>query len=105
VGDPLVVDIDVEDGGRTVRVRPHGDIDLANVEVLQDHLAALPEGVVLVVDLEDVPFIDSSAINAILRAGVDREEHGGSVRLAHPGAGARRALEVLELLDLVEPDA
>jgi anti-sigma B factor antagonist len=104
MGDPLVVDVDHEDEGRTVRVRPRGDIDLATVAVLQACLRSLPAAAEVVVDLADVAFIDSSGINAVLRANLDREGHGGRVRVAHPRPSTRRALEALDLLDLVDPE-
>jgi anti-sigma B factor antagonist len=105
--DPLVVEVDHEDEGQTLRVRPHGDIDLASISALEQCLASLTAATaeLVVVDLADVAFIDSTGINAILRADADRQAHGSRVRVAHPTDAARRALAVLDLLDLVLPDA
>jgi len=48
----------------------------------------------LVVDLEQVSFLDSSGIGVLM--GVQRRlrEHGGSLRLAAPSARVRRVLEL-----------
>lgn len=105
MGDQLTVEVDHEDEGRTRRVRPRGEIDLATIDTLQRCLESLPcEVELVVVDLAEVPFIDSSGINAILRAHADRQATGGRVRIAHPTPAARRAFEVLDLCDLVDPD-
>jgi anti-sigma B factor antagonist len=74
-----------------------GEVDLATCPQLRGVLAQLvDQGVYhLVVDLEQVSFLDSSGVGVLL--GVHRRirEHGGSLRLAAPSARVRRVLELI----------
>jgi len=72
-----------------------GELDLYNAEevrtALLDACAAEPE--VLVVDLEQVTFIDSTALGVLIEARSRMADRSG-FRLAAPGLETRRALEV-----------
>ena len=72
-----------------------GELDLYNAEevrsALLDACAAQPQ--VLVVDLEEVRFIDSTALGVLIEARSRMVDRGG-FRLAAPGLETRRALEV-----------
>ena len=72
-----------------------GELDLYNAEevrsALLDALAAEPQ--VLVVDLEQVTFIDSTALGVMIE-GRSRMADRSGFRLAAPGLETRRALEV-----------
>jgi anti-sigma B factor antagonist len=72
-----------------------GELDLYNAEevrsALLDACSAEPE--VLVVDLEEVRFIDSTALGVLIEARSRMTDRGG-FRLAAPGLETRRALEV-----------
>ncbi len=72
-----------------------GELDLYNAEevrsALLDACAAEPE--VLVVDLEQVTFIDSTALGVLIEARSRMAARSG-FRLAAPGLETRRALEV-----------
>lgn len=72
-----------------------GELDLYNAEevrrALLDTLADAPE--LLVVDLEGVTFIDSTALGVLIEARSRMNDRGG-FRLAAPGLEVRRALEV-----------
>ncbi|HET7571144.1 MAG TPA: STAS domain-containing protein [Gaiellaceae bacterium] len=81
------------DGGVVVRLA--GELDLYNAEevraALLDCCSDAPER--LVVDLEQVRFIDSTALGVLIEAR-SRMENRRGFRLAAPGLETRRALEV-----------
>jgi anti-sigma B factor antagonist len=72
-----------------------GELDLYNAEevrtALLDTLADGPE--LLIVDLEAVTFIDSTALGVLIEARSRMNDRGG-FRLAAPGLEVRRALEI-----------
>jgi anti-sigma B factor antagonist len=72
-----------------------GELDLYNAEEVRGALldACAGEPSVLVVDLEEVRFIDSTALGVLIEAGARMADRSG-FRLAAPGLGTRRALEV-----------
>ncbi|HZD01709.1 MAG TPA: STAS domain-containing protein [Actinomycetes bacterium] len=88
-----------------LRVRRHdhlavvhvgGEVDLATCPQLRDVLAQLVDRGVyhLVVDLEQVSFLDSSGIGVLIGVLQRVREHGGSVRLTAPSPQVRRVLEL-----------
>jgi anti-sigma B factor antagonist len=85
--------VSVDEAGDGLVVRLAGDLDLYNVEQVKAALAATvdrrPER--LVVDLEAVEFMDSTALAALVEA---RRAHGAGFRLAAAQPEVRRALEV-----------
>jgi anti-sigma B factor antagonist len=88
-----VAGVDRQSG--TVVVSLAGELDLYNAEevrsALLDACAGEPEA--LVVDLEQVRFIDSTALGVLIEAR-SRMPNRGGFRLAAPGLETRRALEV-----------
>ena len=76
-------------------MRLTGELDLHNAEQLREGLARAladnPER--LVVDLERVEFIDSTALGVLVEAR-RRLADGTKFRLAAPGVEVRRALEI-----------
>ncbi|HEX5173893.1 MAG TPA: STAS domain-containing protein [Gaiellaceae bacterium] len=91
--ESAVAGVDQRDG--RVVVSLSGELDLYNAEevrsVLLDACAAEPR--TLVVDLEGVRFIDSTALGVLIEARSRLADRGG-FRLAAPGLETRRALEV-----------
>ena len=85
--------VDRRDGAVVVSLA--GELDLYNAEevrrALLDTLADGPH--VLVVDLAEVTFIDSTALGVLIEARSRMVERSG-FRLAAPGLEVRRALEV-----------
>jgi len=88
------VEIAQRDGG--IEVALTGEIDLSTVEELQERLApALGEDPGLIVlDLRQVSFLDSSGLRLILR--LNRRQHDGGGRLVLV-RGGRRVSRVLEI--------
>ena len=85
----------VDTGDGTVVVSLAGELDLYNAEEVRDALldATAGEPGVVVVDLEEVRFIDSTALGVLIEAR-SRMADRGAFRLAAPGLETRRALEV-----------
>jgi anti-sigma B factor antagonist len=72
-----------------------GELDLYNAENVRAALleCCAAEPPVLVVDLEQVTFIDSTALGVLIEARSRMADRGG-FRLAAPGLETRRALEI-----------
>jgi anti-anti-sigma factor len=84
----------VDEHGDAIVVRLGGDLDLYNVEQVRAALAGAADRAAgrVVVDLEQVEFVDSTALGALVEA--RRGLGGGAFRLAAPQPEVRRALEV-----------
>jgi anti-sigma B factor antagonist len=78
------IDIDISDQNGYKVVRPSGDLDVYTVGSLRDAIGAMIEGEAakVVVDLDGVPFMDSSGLGALM-GGVRRlREAGGDLAIA-----------------------
>jgi anti-sigma B factor antagonist len=78
------VEIELEDGGDYRILRPRGDLDVYTVGSLRDALGKLIEerSPRVVVDLDGVPFMDSSGLGALM-GGVRRmRETGGDLAIS-----------------------
>lgn len=79
-----------------------GEIDLAVVPdvVTEFEYAIVQLSPVVVVDLDQVEFIDSSGLGALVRARRTAQEHGGDVVLAGADEQVREVLALTNLADL-----
>ncbi len=78
------VEIEIEEAGDYRVLRPNGDLDVYTVGSLRDAIATLidQETSRVVVDLDGVPFMDSSGLGALM-GGVRRlREAGGDLAIA-----------------------
>lgn len=78
------VEIEIEEKGDYRVLRPSGDLDVYTVGSLRDALARTVEeqSLQIVVDLDGVPFMDSSGLGALM-GGVRRlREAGGDLAIA-----------------------
>ena len=82
------------DGATTVVVT-RGELDLACRDSLRDALSDLSGAVV--VDLEDVTFLDSSCIGVLAGAAQRLRDDHGDLRIRRPADVPRRALEITGL--------
>ncbi len=80
-----------------------GKVDLATCPQLRNMLADLvDQGVYhLIVDLEQVTFLDSSGIGVLLSVLRRIREHGGSIHLTAPSPHVRRVLELTGITTLL----
>ena len=91
--ESAVTGVDRRDGALIVSLA--GELDLYNAEEVRGALleACAGEPEKLVVDLEEVRFIDSTALGVLIEARSRMADRSG-FRLAAPGLETRRALEV-----------
>ena len=78
------IDIDVSEQGDYKVLRPEGDLDVYTVGSLRDSLGSIvnEDAPRVVVDLDSVPFMDSSGLGALM-GGVRRlREAGGDLAIA-----------------------
>ena len=87
------------DEGGGVVLRPEGDLDLATVEAfrLSVQTALVGKPPVLVVDLTDVDFLDSSGIAVLAVALRTQRARGAVVAVTNPKPIVRRALDLVGL--------
>jgi anti-anti-sigma factor len=91
--EAAVTGVEKRDGATVVSLA--GELDLYNAENVRTALleCCAEEPSVLVVDLAEVTFIDSTALGVLIEARSKLAERAG-FRLAAPGLETRRALEV-----------
>lgn len=97
---------DVRNG--VARIAVTGELDISTVPVLEQHLGSYQaDGVgAIVLDLRDLSFVDSTGLQAFLRARNVAEENGHELLLVGAAPTARRVFELTELdLLLDEPEA
>jgi anti-sigma B factor antagonist len=103
---PFSLSVRANDGGAVV-VALAGDFDMSGVEELRSCIDELIDsnGAVLIVDLGDVTYIDSSGISALLevRRLVTREHR--ELRFEHLSAPASRLFELTGLTDVFDDSA
>ena len=80
-------------------VRLPAEVDLACAQEVRDSLLSTVNrgGIHLVVDATEVTFIDSTGVNALIRARERAELLGGSVHVVSDASCVRRVLEVTQL--------
>jgi anti-anti-sigma factor len=89
-------DVEIEQGAHGPVIALKGEIDLAAVEAVDHDLrpALDPPPPLLVLDLREVEFLDSSGLRLVLR--LDREQRERGTRLVVV-RGGRRVARVMEL--------
>ena len=82
-----------------VLVRMPAEVDLATAPALRDELlgALNRDGIHLVVDALDVTFMDSSGVNALVRARERAAALDGSLHVVTVSPGVRRVLQITGL--------
>ena len=80
----------------TAVVRPRGRIDALSAHVLRETLRKLPArgALQIVVDLDKVPFMDSSGLSTLVSGLRAVREKNGVLVLARPNEQVRRALQL-----------
>ncbi len=97
--------IETADDGRVTVVSCEGDLILGPPEVtFKRKVDELVEQghVNLLVDLQRVPYLDSSGLGALVRALTETQKEGGQIKLLNAGPRVRKLLEVTKLNSLFE---
>lgn len=77
-----MLEIEVDDNGSHTLCRPIGELDAYTVTDFRDSLVGLATKPRVVIDLSEVPFMDSAGLGALI-GGIRRaREHGGDVAVA-----------------------
>ena len=93
MGDGLTVTVRREDGLAVITVI--GEVDLSTVSQLRERLYELADaGEPLIVDLEQVSFIDSTGLGALVGAYRRAAAHGGSLHAVCVQPQARKLLSL-----------
>lgn len=92
--EPFAVDSYDFDGGRVIA--PRGELDASSRPVLAGHLSA-PHGSLIVVDLAQLTFLDSSGLGALHEARRKAIEDGGNLVVCNPVPMVRRVFEITGL--------
>jgi anti-sigma B factor antagonist len=95
VASPGQVDIRLEQlpGGEGL-ARIRGELDLATVPELERIVGDASATNLLILDLTDCTFLDSSAVRVLLETAAKVERAGGGLALVAPDGGIRRVLEI-----------
>lgn len=85
----------------TWRVRGRGELDVATASRLEAVLSPLVDSSasLVVLDLTDVSFLDSSGLRTIVRTATSLEDGGGRLVIDGASAAVSRVLEVTGLLE------
>jgi anti-anti-sigma factor len=78
-----------------------GDLDLASVATFRTYLTAAHEADGIILDLQDLRYLDSSGINALFDAHRAFAPSGRRIALVGLSPNIRRILSVLDLEDLM----
>ena len=88
---------EVRDAGR-VRMRLRGELDLASAPTLSDRLRSLREGgEPVVLDLDELEFIDMSGLRVLLAASDEASQDGWSFAVTRGSAQVRRLIGLVRL--------
>jgi len=79
--DRLIVDCQTDAPRRLCTVKPSGPLLVSNIQTFKDRLREV-DSPGLVVDLTDVPHMDSVGIGVLVNALMARKKHGGTLVLA-----------------------
>jgi anti-anti-sigma factor len=90
-----------DDGSVTVTLR--GELDLASAGALQERLTAVEQAApsLIVLDLSDLSFIDSSGLRVLLLADGRAREDGRELVLTHSSDAVQRVFEMTGTRDLL----
>jgi anti-anti-sigma factor len=96
----LVVDVSVE--GDVTSLKLSGELDLASTPTLERELAAIEPSAGrrrVLIDLSGVGFMDSTGLQALLRARERANEHGAELVLRRGSHQVQRVFELTKTID------
>jgi anti-sigma B factor antagonist len=94
--------VTVERSGGIAAVIVGGEVDAYGAPELEQAFSSIDRERGVVVDLDRVSFLDSTALGVVVRAVREHEERGGDARVVLPRGSARRIFEITTL-DAVLP--
>jgi anti-sigma B factor antagonist len=94
MAEPFGVDSHEFEGGRVIALR--GELDASTSRGLAEQLSG-PPGSLVVVDLNEVSFLDSSGLGTIHIARRKAIQEGGNLVVCRPGSMIRRVFEITGL--------
>ena len=102
--DTSTVDAHEHEHGWLLKAR--GDLDLDSADKLYEGVASLAEhdATLVVLDLTDVEFLDSTGLRAIVNAGDLLKKRGGRLIIDGMSGAAKRVLEITSLLEHYSTD-
>ena len=86
--------------GDEALISVHGELDLFSLAVLRDALAEVPPVKRVVIDLQDVTFLDCAALRFIESAARQHAANARVLRVEHASAMINRLIDLLKLDDL-----
>jgi anti-sigma B factor antagonist len=100
MADSLDVSHDEATEPRTWRVELHGAIDLETAPALSTQLDDLAKrnALLVIVDLTDVTFLDSSGMRALVHGARELEDAGGRILVQGASGAVERVLELTDVL-------
>jgi anti-sigma B factor antagonist len=101
-----VGDEDTQDTPHVHRVVARGDIDVSTAPLLKQQMQEVVGrgATIVVLDVSDVNFVDSSGIRVIVEAGNGLRDRGGQLLIEGISAAVGRILEITGLLDQYRAD-
>jgi anti-anti-sigma factor len=97
-GDQSPLEVLVAREGTRTRVQLRGELDIATVGAVANRLAALRERrETVLLDLDELTFIDASGIRLVVDAAEDSRRDGWAFAVTHGSWPVRRVLQLLEL--------
>jgi anti-anti-sigma factor len=100
-GAPRAQDTPTDGGTHAWVIAPKGAVDIASCGELQARLDEVIDAgaTIVVLDLGDVDFIDSSGIREIVRAGRRLQDADGRLLVENTSGATQRILEVTGILE------
>jgi anti-sigma B factor antagonist len=96
--EPLVLEVTELRERQRVRVRLRGELDLATADLAADRLRRLrARHATVVLDLDELEFIDASGLRMVLTAAQDARNDGWEFTITRGSAPVRRLIELLDL--------
>jgi anti-sigma B factor antagonist len=97
--DGAHLEISTEVRGETTILRPMGDIDLSRSPTLRTELARVQQSRPsrLIVNLSDVPYMDSSGVATLVEAMKESRKHASSLVLCSMQSRVRSIFEIARL--------
>jgi stage II sporulation protein AA (anti-sigma F factor antagonist) len=90
---------DVRRQGRATIIALRGELDLASSAELQEKLDRVAGAEVLILDLRELEFIDSTGLSVLVKAHQDAQESGREFGLVKGGAQVQRLLTLTGLAE------